>query len=151
MNKSIKLKFPLIIGIAAILMASCVSLYDHYTYTETIETKVQTLSLMDQSSGEYNDHEAEIIALQNQIKTMLEYEKGKSKNKITVKMWEVLSDDNKLIGSYLKLWKDKGKLSPVFIDEAKPQIEEAFDVLIKFELDKDKTSEDTLRNFINNI
>ena len=145
------LKISLIACIASILISSCVSLYDHYTYTETIETKLQALSVMENSDEEYTSHEAEIAALKNQIEKMLTYEKGKSKNVITVKMWEILHNDKNLIGSYLKLWEQKGKLNPVFIDEAKPQIEEAFNILIQFEEKKDKTSETILTNFINNL
>ena len=145
------LKLSLVTSIAALLMMSCVSLYDHYTYTETIETKLQALTLMDSSDEEYSSHEAEVAALKNQIEKMLTYEKGKSKNVITIKMWEVLHNDKNLIGSYLKLWEQKGKLNPVFIDEAKPQIEEAFNILIQFEEKKDKTSEAILTNFINNL
>lgn len=145
------LRVSLVTSILAIIMASCVSLYDHYTYTETIETKLQALSVMDLSDEPYSEHEIEVMALKNQIEKMLTYEKAKSKNAITIKMWEVLHNDKNLIGSYLKLWKQKGTMNPVFIDEAKPQIAEAFDILIQFEEKKDKKSENILANFINNL
>lgn len=145
------LRVSLVTSLLAIIMASCVSLYDHYTYTETIETKLQALSVMDLSDEPYSEHETEVMALKNQIEKMLTYEKAKSKNEITIKMWEVLHNDKNLIGSYLKLWKQKGTMNPVFIDEAKPQIAEAFDILIQFEEKKDKKSENVLANFINNL
>ena len=145
------LRVSLVTSILAIIMASCVSLYDHYTYTETIETKLQALSVMDLSDEPYSEHETEVMALKNQIEKMLTYEKAKSKNAITIKMWEVLHNDKNLIGSYIKLWKQKGTMNPVFIDEAKPQIAEAFDILIQFEEKKDKKSENILANFINNL
>ena len=132
------LRVSLVTSILAIIMASCVSLYDHYTYTETIETKLQALSVMDLSDEPYSEHETEVMALKNQIEKMLTYEKAKSKNAITIKMWEVLHNDKNLIGSYIKLWKQKGTMNPVFIDEAKPQIAEAFDILIQFEEKKDR-------------
>jgi hypothetical protein len=144
-------KIPLVIGIIALLVSSCASLYDHYTYTETIATKVQTLSLMDQSDEPYTAHKTEIIALQNQLQKMLAYEEGKAKNDITVQMWRLMNNDKKLIGSYLSLWEEKGTLSPLFIGEAKPQVEEAFTILIAYEEKKDKKTETAITDFIEHI
>ena len=144
-------KMSFIIGMMALVISSCASLYDHYTYTETIATKIQTLSVMDQSDEAYTLHESEVIALQNQLQKMLAYEEGKAKNDITVRMWRVLNNEEKLIGSYLTLWKEKGTLNTVFINEAKPQIEEAFDILIDYEEKKDKKTEETISGFINNL
>lgn len=143
-------KMSLIIGIFALLISSCASLYDHYTYTETIATKVQALSLIDQSNEAFTNHDAEVTALRNQLQKMLAYEEGKSKNDITVKMWRLLNNEKKLIGSYLTLWEEKGTLSTVFISEAKPQIEEAFDILIAYEEKKDRKTENAITEFIGN-
>lgn len=143
-------KMSLIIGIFALLISSCASLYDHYTYTETIATKVQTLSLIDQSNEAFTSHDAEVTALRNQLQKMLAYEEGKSKNDITVRMWRLLNNEKKLIGSYLTLWEEKGTLSTVFISEAKPQIEEAFDILIAYEEKKDRKTENAITEFIGN-
>ncbi len=145
------LRITLFVCVSSILMMSCVSLYDHYTYTETIDTKVQILNLMDLSDESYTLHESKVNALKNQIEKMLTYERGKGKNEITIKMWEVLHKENGLIGKYLSLWKDKGKLSSFFIKEAKPQVKEAFDILITFEEKKDKKSEKKIQDFINNL
>lgn len=146
------LKIYLIAFVATFSITSCgSSLYDHFTYTETIETKLQALSLMDKSDDPFSTHENEVVALKNQLEKMLTYEKGKNKNEITTKMWEVLNNDNKLIKSYLALWQQKGTLNPAFIQEAKPQIEEAFNILIQYEEKKDKTNQNAVVNFINNI
>jgi len=144
-------RMSFMIGIIALLMSSCASLYDHYTYTETIATKVQTLSLMEQSDEAYTTHKTAVIALKNQLQKMLMYEEGKAKNDITAQMWKVLNNEEKLIGSYLSLWKEKGTLSRVFIKEATPQIEEAFDILIAYEEKKDKKTEATVTSFINSL
>lgn len=144
-------KMSFIIGILALVMSSCASLYDHYTYTETIATKVQALSLMNQSNEAYATHQTAVIALQNQLQKMLMYEKGKAKNEITVQMWKVLNNEEKLIGSYLSLWEEKGTLNSVFINEATLQIEEAFDILIAYEEKKDKKNEAAVTGFINSL
>ncbi|WP_299674367.1 hypothetical protein [uncultured Dokdonia sp.] len=146
-----RVKMSLLIGVVALMLSSCASLYDHYTYTETIATKIQTLSLIDHSDEAYTLHRTEIIALQNQLQKMLAYEEGKAKNDITIRMWRLLNNDEKLIKSYLALWEEKGTLSPVFIGEAKPQIEEAFDILIAYEEKKDKEAAATMTDFINTL
>lgn len=128
---------------------SCVSLYDHYTYTETLQTKQEALSLVDRSDTPYKDSEDKIIDLKNEMAKMVEYERGKDKNELTLKMWELISSDDHLMGSYLELWEEKGSLSPAFKNEAKPQIEKAFDLMIQFEEQKDKTSKNALNEFIN--
>ena len=146
------LKIYLIAFVTTFSVVSCgSSLYDHFTYTETIETKLQALSLMDKSDDAFSTHENEVIDLKNQLEKMLTYEKGKNKNEITTKMWEVLNNDNKLIKSYLSLWERKGSLNTDFIKEAKPQIEEAFNILIQYEENKDKTNENAVINFISNL
>ncbi|WP_372756895.1 hypothetical protein [Mariniflexile sp.] len=145
------LKRSVILCFVAIMLSSCMSLYDHYTYTNTIEAKVEALSLMDNSHEEYALYKLKADDLRNKMQSMVLYEKGKAKNEITVKMWEVMGNENKLMGSYLKLWENKGTLNPAFIEEAKPQIEEAFNILIQFEEKKDKKSENVLATFINNL
>jgi len=144
-------KILVMIGIIALVVSSCASLYDHYTYTETIATKVQAISLIEQSDESYALHASEVTALKNQLQIMLVYEEGKAKNDITVRMWRVLNNDEKLIKSYLSLWEEKGTLSPVFIGEAKPQIEEAFDILIAYEEKKDKKTKETITDFIDTL
>lgn len=144
-------KISVMIAIIALVVSSCASLYDHYTYTETIATKVQAVSLIEQSDESYALHASEVTALKNQLQKMLAYEEGKAKNDITVRMWRVLNNDEKLIKSYLSLWEEKGTLSPVFIGEAKPQIEEAFDILIAYEEKKDKKAENAITDFIDTL
>lgn len=150
--KTLKIYFIFLCTVTTI--SSCTStssLYDHYTYTETIEIKLQTLSLMDKSDTAFSTHENEVIALKNDLEKMLIYETGKGKNEITQKMWEVLNNDNKLVLSYLTLWEQKGSLNTAFIEEAKPQIEEAFNILIQYEEKKDTNSENAVTNFISNL
>lgn len=137
------------IAFMAVTLVSCTSLYDHFTYTETIKTKLDAISLIEKSDTPYNDLEVQITALKNQMEKMVIYEKGKDKNQLTTKMWELISSDKNLMGSYLKLWEEKGSLNPAFKEEAKPQIEEAFNLMIFYEEKKDKKSTNALTEFIN--
>ncbi|MFD1614231.1 hypothetical protein [Gelatiniphilus marinus] len=137
------------IAFMAVTLVSCTSLYDHFTYTETIKTKLDAISLIDKSDTPYSGSEVQITALKNQMEKMVIYEKGKAKNQLTTKMWELISSDKHLMGSYLKLWEEKGALNPAFKEEAKPQIEEAFNLMIYYEEKKDKQSQNALTQFIN--
>ena len=146
-----KLGNTIIILFTSLALWHCAPLYDHYTYTETIETKLSTVTLMEKGTTPYDQNLDEITDLKNQYKKMIIYENGKKANRITTEMWELMMDDKHLVGSYLNLWEDKGTLNVVFIDEAIPQIEEAFDLMLSYETKKDKKSENALVNFINNL
>ena len=148
--KTLKRSFIAIMATVTIWSCSS-SLYDHFTFTETIKTKVEALSLIDKSDTPFSDSETQITALKNQMAKMLAYEKAKDKNELTRKMWELISNDDHLMGSYLKLWEEKGSLNSVFKDEAKPQIEKAFDLMIFYEEKKDKQNKSALAEFINNL
>lgn len=145
LRRSILVLFVLITSL------QCAPLYDHYTYTETIETKISTISLMEQSVNPFEEHTKEVADLKNQIQKMIIYERGKKKNQITTKMWELLGSDNHLVGSYMILWEDKGTLNKDFVDQAIPQIETAYDLMLDYENNKDKESENALVTFINSL
>ena len=145
------LKSKSIFLFVTMIIWSCASLYDHFTYTETIETKLTTLSLMEKSDRPFSDYEEAVTDLKNQLKKMEIYEKGKKKNEITGKMWELLGSDEHLVGSYLKLWEEKGSLNTEFSKQAIPQIEEAFDLMLLYETKKDKQSKNILTEFINKL
>lgn len=146
-----KLKKTIVLLITVLSISSCASLYDHFTYTETIETKLSTLSLMKKSDSPFEDNQNEVADLKTQLEKMEIYEKGKKRNEISGKMWELLGSNEHLVGSYLKLWEEKGSLNPSFAEEAIPQIEEAYDLMLLFETKKDKKSQNALTEFIKNL
>lgn len=148
--KTLKTTF-LAIMVSVTVWSCATSLYDHFTFTETIETKTEALSLIDKSDTPYSDSEVQITDLKNQMAKMVAYEKAKDKNELTRKMWELISSDEHLMGSYLKLWEEKESLNPAFKEEAKIQIEKAFDLMILYEQKKDKTSKNALNDFLNNV
>jgi len=145
------LKKIFIVLLISMTLGSCASLYDHFTYTETIEAKLSTLSLVKKSDSPFVDNQNEVADLKNQLEKMEIYEKGKKRNEISGKMWELLGSDEHLVGNYLKLWEEKGSLNPAFAKEAIPQIEEAYDLMLLFETKKDKKSQNVLTEFIKNL
>ena len=139
-----KLKNTLIIFISITVLCGCASsLYDHYTFTETLNTKVKAEHLI-QKSNTPDD-------LKVQLQTMVAYERAKEKNQITLKMWEYLNRDSSAIHKFLGTWENKGTLSPVFAKEFSPQISKAFDLMIDYENKKSKASENAIISFLSNL
>lgn len=132
-----------LLGIA-LLSSSCATLYDHYTFTETVETKVQIQNLIDQSVTPYAENKLQINTFQNQLQKMLIYERAKGKNEITLKMWEFINNSNSSINKFLALWEEQNTLSPAFIEEFRAPITRIFDLMVAYENNKDKPTENVL-------
>ncbi|UZO82409.1 hypothetical protein NBT05_08025 [Aquimarina sp. ERC-38] len=130
------------------LFFSCTTLYDHYTFTETIETKVQIENLIRQSVNSFSENKEQVTAFQNQLQKMLIYEKAKDKNEITIKMWEYINSPNSSVSKFLKLWEEKDTLSPAFTEEFKVPIQRIFDLMVAYENKKDQPTEDALQQIL---
>jgi len=137
----------------SITLFSCNSLktavYDQYSYEQTVSIKVEAANLMDQASTPYTNHLKEIGELGLDIQKILEYEKNKPDNEITYAMWQLLADkDKNLLVGFFKRWQEKGQLNTVFVEEAKSQIMKAMDLLLQYEIKKDKETADQLLQLI---
>lgn len=155
-NLTIKMKndkpFFILMLIAAFI-SSCSILktapYDQYSFQKTIEIKIDATQLIDKAESSYQENSKEIEQLQNEITKIVEYEKYKPNNEITYKMWLLLADQDKnLLAGFLKRWKEKDKLSPFFITEAKEQITEAFNLLLEYESKKEPATKNKLLELI---
>ncbi|HST31389.1 MAG TPA: hypothetical protein VLK27_11190 [Chthoniobacterales bacterium] len=111
--------------------------YDQVAYEHATNAKVDTLALMNKATDNYEAHEKEVESLTNELDKAYEYDRGRQLNQITVAQWDVLRDPNRnLVGGFLKMWKEKGKLGAAFIFEKKKQIGDAFDQIIQLESGK---------------
>ena len=117
-----KTKLKLIILFIGVFVASCATYYDHYTLTETVMTKVMVEDLLNKSTKPFSEHEQEVSNLQQQIQKMLLYEKTKDKNLIMQQMWGLLNNENSALQGFLTTWESQGIMSPVFVEEFKPEI-----------------------------
>jgi hypothetical protein len=105
---------------------------------------------MDKATETYASQQAGIEAVNTQIEKAYEYERHRTKNDITVKMWEIVKNpDRNLFGGYVKRWKDRSTLSADFIREAKMQVAQAFDMIASLESEKIKPTDPTVTTFIN--
>lgn len=123
------------------ILSSCnTALYfDQYAYKESISVKVDALALMDKANEDYLKHRDNVEKIKLAMLKIYEYEKYRPNNIESNKMWAIMiNPDKHLFFGFLNLWQEKSSLSEVFIRESKNQMEEAFDLIIKFEKKKIK-------------
>ena len=133
-----KLQLINLIVIISFLFISCESLktatFDQHSYQKATEIKVMSSQLMDQATYPYNDYEKEVTNLLSELDKIVEYEKNKPYNDISLEMWKILSDkERNLLAGFLKRWKEQNKMSEVFVEQAKSQVIEAIDLIINYE------------------
>lgn len=121
---------------------SSISVFDHYAYTQATSLKVDALALMSKATEDAAVHNESIDQLLVKVDKAYEYEKGRPKNEITTRMWEIIRDpDRNLLGGFIKRWREKGKLSKAFVEEAKGLVGEVFDIITGLESQKIKEDE----------
>lgn len=143
----------LLIVVITFLTLSCQSLktaiYDQYSYQQAISLKVESEALIDQATNAFSDYEEAVTTLRLELKKLVEYEKNKSNNSISYAMLQLMAnEDRSLLAGFLKRWEDEAQLSQTFTNEAKAQIMEAFDLIIKYEADKNKTNSSNILDFL---
>ncbi|MCR4289439.1 MAG: hypothetical protein NUV86_04165 [Candidatus Scalindua sp.] len=117
-----------------------ISPYSETAYKQATSSKVEALTLMDKATEPYNTHKVEIEAFQRKIYEAYEYAKGRPKNELSARQWEIMRDpDRYLIGGFISRWEKEDKLGKAFIEEAKQGlITQAFDEIIGLESGKIK-------------
>ncbi|WP_395077977.1 hypothetical protein [Flavobacterium sp.] len=148
------LKSIYLILISSLIIFSCQSvktaLFDQYSYQQTTAIKVEASNVMDKATTPFSNNKEAVEKLLLDVDKLVEYEKNKPDNEITFAMWKILSDKEKnLLAGFFKRWEEKGSFSPVFLQEAKKQVTDALDLLIQYEVKKDKQSKDNLVDLIN--
>ena len=149
--------------IAAIFLLSMqgcatISPFDQFAYAQVTAVKVDVLEMMDKSIEPYQNHEKEIGELNNKLLKIVEYEKHRPKNGVTVKMWSKLfgvdsigvPDNTTIIPSYWAKWKKDGSENPIFLIEAKGVVSEGFDLIAQLESQKIKPTDSQISSFLSN-
>lgn len=132
----------LLLAAAVVALAGCqatISPFSPKAYEQATSLKVEALALMDKATRPYAEHQAEAEALRVSIEKAYEYAKGRPRNEVSVKQWEILrSPERNLLGGFLKRWETRGPQSPAFITETKGLVADAFDMIIGLESGKQK-------------
>jgi len=125
------------------------TIYDQYSYQQSISLKVETEALLLNGTYNYESYRDSAKQLLLEMEKMEEYEKNKPNNETSYKMWHFITNpDKNSVAGLFKLWKEKGQLSQSFLKEAVPQIKAGFDALIGYEIAKDKEKENLLLDII---
>ena len=133
---------PVLLLAALLLLASCrtIATYDQVAYEKATAAKAEALTLMDKAGDPYSAHQGQVESVLLSIDKAYEYDRGRARNNLTVKQWEVLRDPaGHLLGGFVRQWRAKGSLNPAYVTEKKPDIAEAFDQIIELERGKPKS------------
>ena len=129
-----------IAGALVVLLCGCgslIALYDPYAYKQAISIKVDALDLMSSATEEASVHAGEIKTVDLEIKKMIEYEKQRPKDTVTLLMWQKLNDPEKnLYGGFIRRWKMKGKLDTAFVKNQLFIVESAVNDILELESKK---------------
>lgn len=120
---------------------SCASIsqFDQHAYIQTTSAKVDVLDIMNLAVGDYSNHKSEIAEVILKLDKVYEYERNRPKNTLTIQLWDKIRDTaGHLFGGFVARWEREGKLKPVFIQESKKQVGEAFDIIAQLESKKIK-------------
>jgi hypothetical protein len=130
---------PIILFAIAALSCYSISQYSETAFNQATSLKVESLELIELATGDYADHQAAVEDLKTDLNKAYEYAKGRKKNEISARQWQILTDPNRnLLGGFLERWEQEGVLSKAFVDEAKILISDAFDSIIGLESGKIK-------------
>lgn len=130
--------------------ASSIAFFDQHAYLQSTALKVDALSLMDSARENYAQHAKAVSELKISLEKAYEYELHRPKNEISAQLWAILKDPNKnLLGGFLVRWAASDSLSSVFIQEARGQVAEAFDIIADLESKKIKASDEKVSKLIN--
>lgn len=144
-------KVARVLGILLIFsfIFSCSSLrtaiFDQYSYQRTVDIRVETEALLNNAVEPYTTYQDQAEALLLDARKVMEYEKHKPDNETTYRMWKlVLDPDSNLLAGLIKRWEAQTTLSPTFTNEAVSQVNKAMDLILKFEMKKDRQTKDSI-------
>jgi hypothetical protein len=138
-RNAVSLMFLIILTFSITGCALSVDSFDNLAYHNATSLKVDSLALMGKATESYSKHEDTVEALKLSVEKAYEYANGRPKNEEVSEQWVLMKDPEKnLLGGFLVRWKEKGKLSPAFVDEAMRLISSGFDQIIGLESGKIK-------------
>ena len=103
------------------------------------QLKAASLALIDRAKNKapYTGVATDVDALMAKVDGAIAAEQKRTKNAPTIAQWKKVKEQ---LTSLFALWKSKGTLSPAFVDNARKQVGNLFDILINTENDKRASS-----------
>jgi hypothetical protein len=117
------------------------ALYDANAYSQAVSIKVDLQNLVDTASKlKYSEAHALINHVNTEIQKAIEYEKGRSKNEISVNEYEKLFSDTHSYKAFLQVWESQNTVSADFSSQFKTTIGKIMDEIIRLENGKNKSN-----------
>jgi hypothetical protein len=136
------LKKQLFIYFLIASLAGCkatIALYDQYAYTQATSLKVDLQNLaLESATTNYDAALPDIDKTNTELQKAYEYNKGRDKNALSTKQYEILLADDHFYKGFLKDWKTKGKENNTMAQNISDQIGALMDQIIKLENGKNK-------------
>lgn len=123
----------------ALFLIGCatISTYDAEAYKQVTGAKAEVLNLMSKATTPYSANTQEIERVSLVVAKAYEYDMGRTLNQTTIQMWDIIRDPNRSTsGGFFRFWKQRGTLSPAFINQAKIVVGAAYDQLSGLESGK---------------
>ncbi len=121
-------------------MTPLISLYDAETFKDAADLKSSCLVLMDHAAtDQFSEHSKEVDQVMASAWGLYERQKIRRQNKLTIRQWQLLMDDNAQPGTkailppFFERWKKEGKVGAVYLEEKKKNVAAAFDEILKLE------------------
>lgn len=125
-----------IVGISIVGCKPLSPLFDQVAYKNAIDLKVESVFLMREATDSFPKYEDDVKELKMKLEKAYEYEKGRGIdiNSETLSMWDTLRSENAgLLGEFLKKWEKDTVRTEYFINQKIPQVQDAFDKIIRVE------------------
>jgi hypothetical protein len=120
--------FPVLTGCAGLIAR-----FDQKVlgYADTLKSEFTVL--LEKAQQPYEQHREEVMKLLENLEKARQYAGEKSKNKLSLKQWEILIH---LLRGLFNYWQDHQQLTALFIDEVKKIALDSFDEIIRLEKGK---------------
>ena len=109
--------------------------FSETAYNTDKQLKAESLAVIDRAKNKtpYTSVAADVDALTGKLDNAIALEQARAKNTPTIAQWKKIKAQ---LSSLFGVWKSKGTLSPAFVDDARAQVANLFDILINTENDK---------------
>ena len=133
----------------AAALTSCAPLiagYDIEAYKTATTLKAETDMVLSHGAEPYADNREKIEGLTVKLNAAREYAAGIPRNGNSARQWELMVDPNQgLAGGTIRMWRERGKLNPIIVEEQRKQIAEGFNYIICLEANKQKATKCTVQ------
>lgn len=127
---------------ASAVSCSTISTFDQKAYENATALKVDAKNTMAGATRSFSSQEAKVSSLQTSLEKAYEYDAGRPRNQMTVKMWGLLlNPQGDLLGGFVSEWKQSRQLKPKYVADKQVQVSRAFDTIIGLESGKIKTAD----------